>query len=64
VGKAEGSGMAIRSEKFGGVQLTGKDADAFERQVKEGKVTREAQRALEHGAELLSRFNDFKSARE
>jgi hypothetical protein len=50
--------MAIRSEVFGGVVLTGKDAAAFERQVKREAVPAAAQRTLARGDELLSRFKE------
>lgn len=54
--------MAIRSEVFGGVVLTGKDAVAFERQVKRDRVPAAAQRTLARGDELLSRFKESEKA--
>lgn len=48
--------MAIRSETFGGVILTGKDAAAFERQVKTADSPPAAKETLARGDNLLSKF--------
>jgi hypothetical protein len=50
--------MAIRSEVFGGVVLTGKDAEAFERQVKSAEVPAAARETLARGEDLLAKFKD------
>jgi hypothetical protein len=46
----------IRSNLFGGVTLTGDDADKFERQVRHGRAPKSAQRALQNGDLLLQQF--------
>ena len=48
--------MAIRSNNFAGVVLTGDDAKAFEAQIKDQTPNAAAQRSLARGQELLSKF--------
>jgi hypothetical protein len=46
----------IKSNKFGGVLLSGHDAEKFDRQVKFGRAPASAQETLNLGYELLQRF--------
>jgi len=50
--------MAIRSDTFGGVELTGKDAAKFQQQVKDGRVNAAAKETLARGKDLLARFKE------
>ncbi len=44
--------MAIISSTFGGITLTGKDAEQMLRQMKEAKPNELAKRSLQRGREL------------
>src|SRR2546428_703589 len=55
-GDRGGIKMAIRSDTFGGVVLTGSDAAKFERQIKYGRPHPAAKETLARGDTLLSRF--------
>lgn len=48
--------MAIKSEAFGHVLLTGDDAAKFERQIKYGRPKPNAKENIERGLELLRQF--------
>ena len=50
--------MAIKTSTFGGVHLTGEDAEKFRRQVKSGRPKTAAKEALERGRILLQEFDE------
>jgi len=50
--------MAIKTSTFGGVHLTGEDAEKFRRQVKYGRPKKAAKEALERGRILLQEFDE------
>jgi hypothetical protein len=50
--------MAIRSDLFGSVHLTEKDAEKFVRQVTYGRPNDAAKQALARGDELLNRYRE------
>lgn len=49
--------MAVLSRDFGGMKLSGRDADAFVRQVDSGKRSAEAEKTLARGRELLHQMS-------
>ena len=48
--------MAVISDTFGGLRLTGEDARKFERQVRYGRANRNAIETARRGSELARRF--------
>lgn len=48
--------MAIKSQNFTGVVLTGDDARRFEEQIRNAQPNEAARRALERGDELMAQF--------
>ncbi len=48
--------MAIHSHDFGGLRLTGEDADAFVRQVKQGRRNKRAAASLTRGLQMAAEF--------
>jgi len=49
--------MAVLSRDFGGVKLSGRDANTFVRQVDSGKRSQEAEKTLARGRELLNQMS-------
>ncbi len=49
--------MAVLSHDFGGIKLSGRDADTFVRQVDSGKPSANAERTLARGRELLNQMS-------
>lgn len=49
--------MAVLSHDFGGLKLSGRDADMFVRQVDSGKPSANAERMLARGRELLNQMS-------
>jgi len=50
--------MAIKTSTFGGVHLTGEDAEKFRRQVKYGRPKKAAHQALAEGRKYLKEFEE------
>ena len=48
--------MAIKTSTYGGWKLTGKDADAFLRQIEDPKPNPRAQASLKRGKKLLNEY--------
>lgn len=48
--------MAIKTSTYGGWKLTGKDAEAFLRQIEDPKPNQYAQASLKRGQKLLSEY--------
>ena len=48
--------MAIKTSTFSGWTLTGKDAEAFERQIKNPKPNPKAQAAFDRGKKLAEEY--------
>jgi hypothetical protein len=49
--------MAVLSRDFGGIKLSGRDADTFVRQVHAGQPSAEAEKTLARGRELLNQMS-------
>ncbi len=49
--------MSIKSTTFGGVQLSGDEADTFRRQVSFGRPKQAAKESVERGKKMLNEFN-------
>lgn len=47
----------VKTSVFGGITLSGKDADAFARQVAHGRPKKAAVQAYERGRALVAEFN-------
>lgn len=49
--------MSIQTSTFGGVRLSGKDADEFERVIKHGKPKKAAIESAKRGKALAKEYN-------
>jgi hypothetical protein len=50
--------MAIKTSTFSGWRLSGKDAEAFLKQISDAKPNPLAQTALEHGRKLMDEYDE------
>ncbi len=49
--------MAIKSSTFGGVTLTGEDAQQFLKQIKHGRPKKSAAQVLAQGRQMMKEFD-------
>lgn len=50
--------MSIKSSTFGGVRLSGEDAEKFRKQVAHGRPKKAAKESAKRGESLLREFNE------